>query len=137
MSFTHTEKETLMPDMLITYEPGDIPGNPPKTPDEPYFRVFDDHAMLLRGWEQAVVKSGMSKRYQRVVRQTIKRVKKGWKEGTTVHHLSVTALAPAFLLPGEMEVTGMTEELATEIGIDIEQAKSLPHTYPSLFDIPT
>ena len=126
-----------MPDMLMTLEPGDTPGNPPQIPSYLYHRVGDDLYMLLDGWEQAVIERGMSRRYLRAVRQVIRRVERGYNKRTTVHNLIVTALAPAFLLPDEMEVMGMTEELASEIGIDVEHMKSLPHTYPSLLEIPT
>ena len=76
----------------------------------------------------------MSDHRRRVVADTVTRVRGALAHHTTPNNLVCTVLAPAFLLPGEPEVTGMISADLEELGAVFELPTT--HTYPSLFDDP-
>ncbi len=124
-----------MPEVLIVFEPGDTPGNPPRTPPERQEEARRHLELLLSGWERAVADADVSPNYRQIVMDMTERTRGALEAGTTPYYLIATVLSAAFVLPDELEVTGLTEELATYLGMDLEQAKGIPRIYPSLFDL--
>ena len=119
----------------IYLELGDTPGNTPETPPEHCEAARDALELLLTGWERAVQEADVSDRYWQTVAETTARVRDSLQDHTTAHNLICTLLAPAFLLPDEADMTGLTTADLESLGATLHWGDDTSHLYPSLFDL--
>ena len=119
----------------IYLELGDTPGNTPETPPEHREAARDALELLLGGWERAVQEADVGDRYRQTVAETVERISDSLQDHTTAHNLICTLLAPAFLLPDEADMTGLTTADLESLGATLHWGEDTNHLYASLFDL--
>jgi hypothetical protein len=135
LSENHTTRS--ISDHPLYVELGDEDGNPPETPPERREEARVALELLLGGWERAALEAQhITPQHRRVVVKTVARVRRAVEEGTTAYNLLLFVLAPAFLLPGEIEVGTITTGTLEALGIGFAPIDDLGRLYTSVFDAP-